>query len=89
MASGISIVAMGAFILFIGYLNVLNIQKARKNGEISKTVSELGPHTYRHDRSPFQYWMHFWGSALALIVCSLLGVSMIGIGVFFVFESGL
>jgi hypothetical protein len=78
----IVIMGSGAFILFVGFLNVQNFRHARKNGIIFKTGWELGPSSYERIRNPFQYWLHYWGSLIAAIVCCMLGIALIGMGIY-------
>jgi hypothetical protein len=76
------ILGAGVFLLWVGYLNVVNVRNARKTGKISTSGHELGPLSYARTQSPFRYAVHYWGSVLAAVVCLTLGSGAIGFGIF-------
>ena len=84
MAQVLGFLAAGAWFIFIGWLNIKNLQNARETGIISKSGYELGPSAYKRTKSPFQYWAHYWGSVFAVFVCSVIGVGFVGLGIFLV-----
>ena len=76
---------VGAFLLFVGYVNLENVRNARKTGIISKTGHELGPSSYKRTQNPIQYSIHYWGSVVSVVVCVVLGSCAIAFGLYLAF----
>jgi len=71
-------IAIGAFVIFVGYINILNIQRARKTGIIYAQGTPYDRH-----KNPKLYLMTFAISFIVAIALPVIGLGIMGAGIFF------
>ena len=78
MAQDLLMIALGAFIAFVGYLNILNVRRAMKTG----IVYGRGVH-YDRRKNPKSYAFTLVVSFTVAIVLPIMGLGILAGGVFF------
>ena len=75
---------VGAFLIFVGVLQIKNVRRALKTGTIALGAFDTSRmREASRDKNPIIYQLNFWPSLFAAVFLPLLGIGSIGLGIFF------
>ena len=74
---------VGPFLIFVGFLQMLNVRHALKTGVIATGIADTsGKYAFDRTKTPIFYHLNFWPCLFAAVVLPIMGTSLVGYGIF-------
>ena len=74
---------LGPLLIFVGYLQILNILNALRTGVVAVSIRDTGrKRSYKREENPLPYRLNFQPSLIAAIALPIMGIGCIGFAVF-------
>jgi hypothetical protein len=87
MMDSIIFFGCGAFLIFVGVLQIGNVRRAIRTGTIALGAFDTSRmREVNRDKNPLLYQLNFWPCVFAAVGLPLIGVGLIGAGIFFLVQ---